>query len=141
GMLVMAWWSEQLNYNAVQIVRGPDNRTFFQLADGTYNPPPGDSAQIIVYGQRAIINNSPTTAERNWTYDGMCVREVGHDGSTSYYGTFTSYTTPTCDSSGQNGSPAHGWGFRFRHQVFPQGVVVDFDDTTLSNNLGRSLSL
>ncbi|MBS0385399.1 MAG: RHS repeat protein, partial [Proteobacteria bacterium] len=139
AMHVLAWWSEQLVYNSVILVHGPESRSFVQLADGAFNPPPGDSTQITLYGQRTAVAFS-NSSEENWSYDGMCVREVAHDGSTSYYGPWLSDYSG-CNSSGSNGGTKRRHGLRFRHQVFPQGVTVDFDDTTLSNNLGRSLAL
>ncbi|MGH8432516.1 MAG: hypothetical protein ACREUF_19175, partial [Solimonas sp.] len=50
----MAWWSRQLSYNGVQIVHGADNRSFFELADGSYLGQPGDPTQIEVIGERYV---------------------------------------------------------------------------------------
>ena len=54
AMHVLAWWGEQLVYNSVILVHGSDSRSFVQLADGTFNPPPGDSTQITLLGQKLI---------------------------------------------------------------------------------------
>lgn len=141
GMHVMAWWGEQLQFNAIDVAQGQSHRTFFQLADGTFSGPPGDSTQIAVNGSR-IIYNAPIgnhAAVRLWLYNGLCVQETAHDGSVSYYGRWnTGYSA--CQSP-VNDNYVPDRGMRFRHQVFLQGVVVDFDDVTLSNNLGRQLSV
>lgn len=137
----LAWWSEQLRYNAVQIVHGADNRSFFRLADGTYLGQPGDPTQIEVFGDRYTPTPSGKYEPARWFYNRMCVRATNRDGSTSFYGTWNGGFT-ACDMTAQPYGPFRGvrW-MRFRRQAFREGVIVSFNDTTLSNNLGRSITL
>jgi RHS repeat-associated protein len=138
GMLVMGWWREQLSYNAINIVHGADTRSFFRLADGAFLGQPGDPTQVELFGNRQIFEPENSTGDR-WWYRGMCVRATNRDGSISFYGAWNSGFS-ACDTNATNTSPKHGthW-MRFRRQSFPEGVIVSFDDTTLSNNLGRSI--
>ncbi len=137
----LAWWGEQLRYNAIQIVHGSDNRSFFRLADGTYLGQPGDPSQIEVFGDRYTPAPATKYEPARWYYNRMCVRATNRDGSTSYYGTWNGGFT-ACDMSGaQPGSLRGTRWMRFRRQAFREGVIVSFDDTTMSNNLGRSISL
>ncbi len=137
----LAWWNEQLRYNAVQIVHGADNRSFFRLADGTYLGQPGDPTQIEVFGDRYTPAPSGKYEPARWFYNRMCVRATNRDGSTSFYGTWNGGFT-ACDMTAQPYGPFRGvrW-MRFRRQAFREGVIVSFNDTTISNNLGRSITL
>ncbi|MBL8537074.1 MAG: hypothetical protein JNM59_06685 [Hyphomonadaceae bacterium] len=136
----LGWWNDQLSYNAVQVVNGADAQSYFQLADGTFQGQPGDITQIELFGQRTTFNK-PYTAPTLWWYRGMCVRATGRDGSVSYYGPWIN-NYATCDTAAQTPNPARTqrW-MRFRHQRFLEGVTVTFNDLTLSNNLGRSITI
>jgi hypothetical protein len=135
----LAWWDEHLTYNGIQLVEGEDNRSFFRLADGTFQGPPGNSTQVVQLGDRASFRGTFQAGTR-WSYNSICVRATNHDGSVSYFGPWNSGFTD-CTTSGPGIPPAGIKWMRFRRQVFPQGVIVSFDDDTLSNNLGRSITL
>jgi len=140
GIHTMAWWNEQLSYNAIQLVEGANNRSFFRLADGTYLGQPGDPTQIEVFGQRYAAGGAPIYKPPRYYYNRMCVRATNRDGSTSFYGTWDGSFT-TCE---MNASPTPFRGvvwMQFRRQSFREGVVVSFNGTTLSNTLGRSITV
>jgi len=136
----MAWWQEQLSYNAVQIVEGSNNRSFFRLADDSFQGQPGDPTSIELEGARFVPTDTGYYTAPRWYYNRLCVRATNSDGSTSFYGRWMNSFTD-CDVTA-NPIPARAshW-MRFRRQEFREGVVVSFDDTTLSNNLGRSITL
>jgi len=136
----LAWWSEQLEYNAVQIVQGSDNRSFFRLADGSFLGQPGDATQIELFGDRYVPVDAGLYTAPVYYYNRMCVRATNPDGSTSYYGTWNSGFT-ACDMTAAPVALRGVTWMQFRRQSFREGVVVSFNGTTLSNNLGRSISL
>jgi len=121
-------------------VHGGDNRSFFELADGSFQGQPGDPTQVELFGERYIPVDIGAYTPPRWYYNRMCVRTANRDGSTSYYGTWNGGFT-ACDMTA-NPTPLRGvqW-MRFQRQSFREGVVVSFDGTTLSNNLGRSITL
>lgn len=136
----MAWLSEQLSYNAVQIVQGADNRSFFRLADGTFQGQPGDPTQIELLGDRYVPVDTGFYTPPIWYYNRMCVRATNRDGSTSNYGLWINNFT-ACDSTNVVGKHRATRWMQFRRQSFREGVVVNFDGSTMSNNLGRSITL
>jgi RHS repeat-associated protein len=136
----LAWWREQLTYNAVQIVHGPDNRSFFRLADGTFQGQPGDPTLIEMLGDRFAVGSTFPYVPQRYFYNRICVRATNRDGSTSFYGIWINNFT-ACDSTNVVGMNRATRWMRFRRQSFREGVIVNFDDSTLSNNLGRSITL
>lgn len=136
----LGWWNDQLSYNAIQVVHGADAQSYFQLADGSFQGQAGDITQIELFGQRTTFRKQ-YTAPTLWWYRGMCVRATGRDGSVSYYGPWIN-NYASCDTTAQAPNPTRTqrW-MRFRHQRFLEGVTVSFDDLTLSNNLGRSITI
>ncbi|MBL8537378.1 MAG: hypothetical protein JNM59_08230 [Hyphomonadaceae bacterium] len=136
----MAWLSEQLSFNAVQIVHGADNRSFFRLADGTFQGQPGDPTQIELFGTRYVPVDTGFYDAPLWYYNRMCVRATNRDGSTSYYGIWINNFT-ACDSTNIVGKHRAARWMQFRRQSFREGVIVSFDGSTMSNNLGRSITL
>lgn len=136
----MAWLSAQLSDNAVQIVQGSDNRSFFRLADNTFQGQPGDPTQVELLGARYVPADTGLYTPPIWYYNRVCVRAFNRDGSTSYYGNWISNFT-ACDSTGTVGKHRATRWMQFRRQSFREGVVVSFDGSTLSNNLGRSITL
>ncbi len=141
GLISQGWWRGQLVNNAVNVVQGASSRNFFQRADGEFAGPPGDATQITLFGQRRAVSPGLLFGPgKRWEYNGMCVRAENTDGSTSFYGPWnTSYTTCDTTAGGPLPTMATRW-MRFRRQEFREGVVVSFDDYTLSNNLGRSIT-
>jgi len=146
GIHALAWWNEQLSNNAIQIVHGADNRSFFRLADNTFQGQPGDPTQVTLTGSRQMITHAPLYKAPRWSYNGMCVTATNADGSTSYFGPRN--VNYTCNTSAGGPPPLAGvkW-MRFTRQSFREGVIVNqVDDgtthrSTLSNNLGRSITL
>jgi RHS repeat-associated protein len=136
-----SWWSEQLSNNAVAITQGVASRTFVRLADNTWRGPPGDAATLQVTGARSVYQKFANAVSR-WSYKGMCVQLTDEDGSVAYYGSWNAGFT-ACDTSGAGSAPPDKWPFkwRFKRQAFKEGVIVSFSGSTLSNNLGRSITL
>ena len=143
------WWSEQLQFNAVTLSQGNDIRSYVMLADGTFRGQPGDITQVERYGTR-VIRRKFTDAVARWGYGYMCVRATNADGSVEYFGNWNG-DFATCDTNAPASGPPpkfpQKWGMG--RQVFKEGVVVSrtsstvggFNTWTLSNNLGRSLTL
>jgi len=140
-MHASGWWSEQLSNNAVTIAQGLASRSFFRLADNTWRAPPGDATLLEMFGSRTVYQKY-TGALSRWSYAGMCARLTDKDGSISYYGSWNTGFT-ACDTSGAGTQPPsrHPFKWPFQRQAFKEGVTVSFNGSTLSNNLGRSITL
>ncbi|MGH6952057.1 MAG: hypothetical protein ACREUF_18155, partial [Solimonas sp.] len=70
AMHALAWWNDQLSYNAVQIVHGADTRSYFRLANDDFHAP-GDATELELIGNRVTWRKNHTAAVR-WWYTGMC---------------------------------------------------------------------
>ncbi|MFN9780925.1 MAG: hypothetical protein ACK55V_13535, partial [Alphaproteobacteria bacterium] len=136
GTHVAAWWAESIQLNTITIKQGHSSRSFTRLADGTYSVR-GSAETAELLGVRQL--DAPNQRQHKWWYK-TCVRVTGAQREVTYYGIWDAAHT-TCVGGPNNGPRSQESIMDFSRQVFPYGVTVTWNGSTLSNNLGRSLTV
>lgn len=140
------WFGKSLNDNTVVVRRPPSSSVFVKLPDGTFNPPPGSAELLIQSGSLAApLGKHPDRTfplvPILYDYSPLQFTLTDKVGSQLQFN-IGQADIHSGDTLGQKYFKPTSWSF-------PSGVVVTFGHalgtqpyclTTVSNNLGRSLS-
>lgn len=137
-IFVTNWLGEQLVGNVVAVRRPPDVSAFVQLADGSFNPEPGQAETLVQTGSRSFCG-----LDFAWNNGALAYSLTTRNGETLQFG----YASPQATCGVPSLFIATKWSF-------PDNMVVKFNYaaavglgqdqsqclTSVTNNLNRSLT-
>jgi YD repeat-containing protein len=153
GLFVDYWTARQLFSNVAHIKTGAAAEDFSRLPDGTFNPPPGGSGQLIQTAAPLLV--FPSASLPVYDYAGVNLKLTNKDGSLITFD--TSLLNIINNGTATFGAPQ----FKADSWAYPDGTTVGFTYSqqptynafgeaeansriyvlnSVANNLGRSLT-